>query len=112
MTVTPHGARGASPPVPGGDDGGELTGAGGPGMAERHKLGARPAGEMEDVDAAVHLAVSSPDSGARRMDPVFAVGVGDDDLAGKFDEFLIIRRQFPARYVHGRTLLVRPLVAA
>lgn len=70
-------------------------------MTEGHELGARSAGEVIDVDAAVDLAVHCAYRGGHRVNPEFAVRVGVHDLAGELDQLAIFWSQFLARYVHG-----------
>jgi len=70
-------------------------------MAEGHKLRTGTAGEVVEVDAAVHLAVDAPHGGAHRVDTVLTVGVGIDDLPGEVDELQILGREFSAGHVHG-----------
>ncbi len=59
-------------------------------MGERDKLGAWPAGEVVQVDAAVHLPVGRPDRGAHRVHAVLAVSAGVDDAPGELDELEIL----------------------
>src|SRR5262249_62417468 len=69
-------------------------------MAQGDKLRAGSAGEVIEVDAAVHPAVGAADGRAHRVDPVFAVRVGVDDLAGELDQLDVLRGEFTARDVH------------
>jgi hypothetical protein len=54
-------------------------------VAEGYQLSAWSAGEVIEIDAAVHLAVGAAHGSTHRMDPVFTVGVGVDDLARELD---------------------------
>src|SRR6478672_6241221 len=69
-------------------------------MAEGDELRAGSAGEVVEVDAAVQPAVGAADGRAHRVDPVFAVCVGVDDLAGELDQLDVFWGEFPARDVH------------
>jgi hypothetical protein len=36
--------------------------------------------------------------------PEFAIGIGIHDRPGELDQLQILRRQFPARHIHARTV--------
>ena len=58
-------------------------------MRERHQLSTRPAGEMEEVDTAIHLAVHSPYCGSHGVDPILTVGVRVDDRPRELDQLQV-----------------------
>jgi hypothetical protein len=101
LAVAPARADGTSPAVPDRDDRGELAGPGRACVPQGHQFGARSAGEVVEVDPAVHRAVDSAHGGAHRMDAVFAVGVGIHDRAGELDQLHVFRGELPVRHVHG-----------
>lgn len=63
LTIAPARTDRATTSVPDGDDGRELPRAACSGVPQGHQLGARPAGEVIQIDAAVHLAVHTPHRG-------------------------------------------------
>ena len=72
LAVAPARPDGTPPAVPDRDDRGQFPGPGRAGVAQGHELGARPAGEVVQVDPAVHRAIDSAHGGAHRVDAAFA----------------------------------------
>ena len=73
----------------------------GPCVAERDEFRAQATGEMVEVDAAIHPAVGSSDSGAHGVYAIYAISIRVHNLPGEGNEFHIIGRQVLAWYVHA-----------
>jgi hypothetical protein len=86
--------HGPAPLVSHGDDRRQVPCPLSTGIPERHQLGTRATGEMEEVDAAVHPARLIAYGSAHAVDEAIAVQV--HNLTGVLDQLYVIGRQIDA----------------